>query len=383
MAEIPPGLLRAGSAVPAPRLDPVTISGTGGFLFVPYPAHGHVNPNLPVMAELVARGERVAAVVGAAFVDVVADVGVEPLRLPVEFDVQIPEGHSVPDTVHAAARRARKWLAGRLAARMLADRVARPGLVVVDPMAPWGALRRVPRVWLSTTFVSASMRARRRGPMVVNALPRLQPDRVGDVDRVVPLIRERDAVPGDGLPWSEMDGRPVLLVSPGTVFARGPRFFGAVVAAFGDTEWLVVMATGRLDPRSLGELPGNIVARSRVPQLALLSRSSVFLSHGGMNSVLESLSAGVPLVLAPRSDEQRATARRLARLGVGVEVDGRHIEPDGLRRLAERLARDPLVRGRLARVGVPARVDAVADVADLLCRYAGRGTCLAAGHDVS
>ncbi|WP_077006660.1 nucleotide disphospho-sugar-binding domain-containing protein [Saccharothrix sp. ALI-22-I] len=357
----------------------------GDFLFVPYSAHGHVNPMLPVVAELVARGGRVRVLVGAEFAAVVAGVSAEPVALPKEFEVQVPDSYSPLSAVRGAVRGVRKVLAGRAAARVVATQIAvsRPKLVVVDPMAPWAAAvareRCVPQVWFSTTRVVGNPRRTRGRPLVVNALPEFQPGPASDGQRVVvPLVRRRDSVPDVTLPWGEMRRRPVLLVSPGTVFSRGPRFFTSVVRAFGDTEWLVVMATGRLDPAVLGALPPNVIARHRVPQLAVLARSAVFLTHAGMNSVLESLAAGVPMVLAPRSREQRDNARRLARLGLGVHIGRRGVTPGDLRALVEALAHDQVTRRRVE--DIRDRIswsNAAAEVADMLFQHADCGTATA------
>lgn len=63
----------------------------GHYLFVPFPSHGHVNPALPIMAELAARGERVHVVVGREFAEAASDVGATPILLPRDFEVYVPE----------------------------------------------------------------------------------------------------------------------------------------------------------------------------------------------------------------------------------------------------------------------------------------------------
>ena len=69
---------------------------------------------------------------------------------------------------------------------------------------------------------------------------------------------------------------------------------------------------------SLGPAPRNFSVQSFVRQLDVLQRASVFVTHGGMNSVSESLSYGVPLVVIPQMSEQELVGRRVEPLGAGL-----------------------------------------------------------------
>ena len=307
------------------------------YLFVPFPAHGHINPMLPVLAELTARGEAVRVAVTTRFVEVVRRLGVEVVELPVDFEVYVPDRSFLLDGPRRLGARLRRLTARRAAADALREElVSRPAdLAVVDHMASWAnrvtAEFAVPRVPFSTTFT------RRRGPTaVVNAVPELQaaPGHV-----VGPLLRAYDTVECE-VPWDRIRKTRTLLVSAGTVFARQPEFFRWIAEAFMRSDWTVVIASGSAD---LGPLPPNVVVRPQVPQLAVLAHADAFVTHAGMNSVLESLSAGVPMLLAPRSREQRATSRRLARLGVGVELNLTDV-----REQVERISGDLVVRQALA-----------------------------------
>ena len=74
----------------------------------------------------------------------------------------------------------------------------------------------------------------------------------------------------------------------------------------------VVMSIGaNVTKAALGTPPPNVVVRPHVPQLDVLRRASVFVSHGGMNSVSESLLHGVPLVCVPQMGEQEIVARQV------------------------------------------------------------------------
>ncbi|MCK2238658.1 MULTISPECIES: nucleotide disphospho-sugar-binding domain-containing protein [unclassified Crossiella] len=352
-------------------------------MFVPYSAHGHVNPLLPVLRDLVARGARVRVLVGPAFAEAIAATGAEVLTVPVGFDTWVPDRvrwAELPRIGRSVRTRLRADQASKALLRNVI-RADRPGLVVWDVLGGWaGRIARaagVPSMVWSTTYavndaVLAETTRHRYGalvaavagrsrlsrlhpsgrgtePVLVTTLPELQPERASFPPRfhfVGPLLREPDRGP-DPLPWQEIEARPVVLVSPGTVFARGPEFFRAAADAFADTDWLVLLATGATDPGELGWLPDNVIARRRLPQRAVLAHTEVFVTHAGMNSVLESLAAGVPMVVTPRAGDQKGTARRLVELGLAVPVAA-PVRAAGLYRAVTRVAGDAGMRSRAA-----------------------------------
>src|SRR5262249_40511123 len=98
---------------------------------------------------------------------------------------------------------------------------------------------------------------------------------------------------------------PILYISLGTVFNNQPNFFKLCFEAFGKQPWQVVLSIGRyVDPTALGPIPDNFLVSSYVPQLEILPRTQVFVTHGGMNSTMESLYYGVPMVVIPQMIEQ-------------------------------------------------------------------------------
>jgi MGT family glycosyltransferase len=175
---------------------------------------------------------------------------------------------------------------------------------------------KIPVAWLSTTHARSAWPG---AAVLVNCLPELQPHRFRFGNRfrfVGPLLASASR-------HGPVDPSPVLLVSTGTVFARTAGFFRSIIDEFADTEWTVLMATGHLSPAELGRLPANVMARRWLPQRALLPHATVFVTHGGMNSVQEALAEAVPMLLSPRNAEQRATTRRLIELGLGARLSDR------------------------------------------------------------
>ena len=130
-------------------------------------------------------------------------------------------------------------------------------------------------------------------------------------------------------PWERLDGRPLIYASLGTLQNRKTNLYQCFVEACADLDVQLVIA-GR-SQESLGPLPENVIAAAYAPQLELLDKASLTLTHGGLNTVLDSLSCGVPMVLVPLTYEQPAIAVRVARIGAGQILHLSRISPDGLR----------------------------------------------------
>ena len=101
------------------------------------------------------------------------------------------------------------------------------------------------------------------------------------------------------------------------------------------------------DPAELGPLPANVDVRRYAPHLDVLRHARLFISHGGMNSTMESLHNGVPLVVVPQSNEQRANALRVAELGLGRHLAREDITVQSLREAAAQVTGDTSVTDRV------------------------------------
>jgi MGT family glycosyltransferase len=137
---------------------------------------------------------------------------------------------------------------------------------------------------------------------------------------------------------------PVLYASLGTVFNAGPqllRTFATALAPLGAT---VVISTGATDPAALEPLPDNVIVRRVVPQTEVLARAALFVTHGGMNSVNESLYAGVPMLVIPQGADQPLVARRVVQLGAGLAISPRDAGAGLVHTLARRVLGEPRFR---------------------------------------
>jgi MGT family glycosyltransferase len=152
-------------------------------------------------------------------------------------------------------------------------------------------------------------------------------------------------------PITRRADRPTLYISLGTLFNDWPEFFAMCFAAFGNSSWQVLISIGdQIDPAQLGAVPENITIAASVPQRAVLAETDVFITHGGMNSVMESLACAVPLVVIPQMAEQAVTARRVADLELGIALDKYTISVESLRDAASRVLNEPSFRHEAAKM---------------------------------
>jgi len=137
-------------------------------------------------------------------------------------------------------------------------------------------------------------------------------------------------------PWGRLDGRPLVYASLGTLQNQKTNLYQCFVEACKDLDVQLVIAG--CSPLSLGPLPENVIAAAYAPQLELLKKASLTLSHGGLNTVLDSLSCGVPMVLIPITYEQPSIAMRVVHIGAGEILPLSHISPGGLRTEIRKIA---------------------------------------------
>ncbi len=119
-------------------------------------------------------------------------------------------------------------------------------------------------------------------------------------------------------PWEKLTGQPLIYASMGTLQNRLVDVFEKIASACeGLDVQLVITLGGSATPESLPELPGKPLVVSYAPQLELLKKAALVITHAGMNTTLESLTNGVPMVAIPVANDQPGIAARIAWAGVG------------------------------------------------------------------
>ncbi|MBU7585426.1 MAG: glycosyltransferase [Nostoc sp. TH1S01] len=127
----------------------------------------------------------------------------------------------------------------------------------------------------------------------------------------------REAV---SFPWEKLTGQPLIYASMGTIQNRLINVFQCIAQACDglDVQLVISLGGGNLD--SFKELPGKPLVVKYAPQMELLKQASLTITHAGLNTVLESLNNGVPMVAIPITSDQPGTAARLAWTGAGLAI---------------------------------------------------------------
>jgi zeaxanthin glucosyltransferase len=132
-------------------------------------------------------------------------------------------------------------------------------------------------------------------------------------------------------PWDKLDGRPLVYASLGTLQNGKEKVFRCFAQACSGLDvQLVITHGGGLTAEVASSFPGNPLVVSYAPQLDLLQRAALTLTHAGLNTVLDSLACGVPVVAVPITYEQPAIASRIAWTGTGVVLPFSKLTPERL-----------------------------------------------------
>jgi zeaxanthin glucosyltransferase len=152
-------------------------------------------------------------------------------------------------------------------------------------------------------------------------------------------------------PWEKLDSRPLVYASLGTLVNGMESIYRAILSAVGKLpEVQVVLSKGRnIELADLGDIPPNVIVVEKAPQLELLKRAALCITHAGLNTALESLSQGVPMVAIPVSYDQPGVAARIAYYGVGEFLEIDSLSPDGLHRLVRKVLNTPSYREKALR----------------------------------
>ena len=354
-------------------------------VFFCIPAHGHTNPTLGVVRELVSRGHQVwyysysflrekIEAAGAIFVSC-DDYNIEQKLSPADsarmgkdlaFSTRI-----LTDTTLA--------LDDKVCADM---KLLKPDCIVADSMAIWGkavALKlNIPFVSSTTTFAfnqaSAKIMKQSIGEMMkmLFALPKVQKDVRRLQKKGYPVKNILDILQNDNQthtivytspefqPCAETFSdryvfvgpsiRPItqsiektreklIYISMGTVNNNLLLFYKTCLSAFENMPYQVILSVGNLvSLNEFSKLPEHISVFSHVDKIAVLKKADVFISHCGMNSVNESLYFGVPLIMLPQTSEQSGVAERVSQLGAGIRLH--KPDADAIRNAVEKIFAD-------------------------------------------
>ncbi len=147
-------------------------------------------------------------------------------------------------------------------------------------------------------------------------------------------------------PWERLTGEPIVYVSMGTLQNGVTEIFRAIAASARRLKNLqFVLAIGnQLTPERIGETGSNVVTVAYAPQIELLKRSSLCITHAGLNTVLEALGVGVPLLAIPITNDQPGVAARIAHKEVGLILSQDNLSSSDLPALIMQTVEDSTLR---------------------------------------
>jgi MGT family glycosyltransferase len=149
-------------------------------------------------------------------------------------------------------------------------------------------------------------------------------------------------------PWDKLTGKPLIYASLGTLVNGRYDVYKHILEAVEPLEDVqVVLSVGKnINPENLGPIPSNTIVVRSAPQIELLKRAALCITHAGLNTTLESLAHGVPMVAIPIGYDQPGTAARIAHHGTGEFIEVDELTTDRLRGLIEKVLQEPSYRER-------------------------------------
>lgn len=164
---------------------------------------------------------------------------------------------------------------------------------------------------------------------------------------------------------------PLIYMSLGSQIYYQPAMFATVIDAVHDRPLQLLLSVGDLiDTDALPPLPGNVRAVRYAPQLAMLERASLFITHGGANSVMEALSFGVPMIVSPLCNDQFHQVHFIEQAGVGRHLDLRHASVEQTATTIEAMLGSPGLQANAARIAHGYRRSGADEAARLVSRLA-------------
>jgi len=348
-------------------------------MFLPFPEFGHVNPTLKLARELKQSGNRVCYVGLADFDEYVRSQGLEFIPI---LESSYPKGSS--------GERSARMKLGRVELIMIESREAddeiiskplervkkefgaiiretAPDLLIVDFLIGGLAYMAVREFGITSAVFSVTLL---EGWMIGEPpddpqhlqLPMLilcpeefdfhgaerKPNR-HYIEASIDLQR-KELHP---FPWRNLNAsRPLIYCSLGSeshLYEQSSSLFRAIIEAMrAKPEWQLVLAVGPyLNASDFEPLPENVLLVNWAPQLDMLKRASIMITHGGLGAVKECICLGVPMIVFPFKWDQPFNAARAVAHGLGVRGNVNNVSAREIHSLIDAIVGNPLLKSRI------------------------------------
>ncbi|KAL0486097.1 glucosyltransferase [Acrasis kona] len=148
---------------------------------------------------------------------------------------------------------------------------------------------------------------------------------------------KQDARMKHDFPWDKLNGKPIVYASMGSLFSGSHGSLSLITQAVSPMDVQLVLTLGGQTNDIINEDLGSHVVVENAPQLDLLEKASLFITHGGQNSMLEGLAKGVPMVIIPVTSDQFGNANRIKLYGSGERLSLSGLNPELLRSTVEKV----------------------------------------------
>ena len=388
-------------------------------IFFNIPTHGHINPTLPLVHELVQQGDIITYFAGPTFAEKIRASGATygDYENAYTFEGSRTVAHAVlqgsqlaeattallPTVLEAVAREQPDYLLFDMSApwgNIAAQRLGLPS-VASFPHLPfnWRAFFSDPRVLkkglnslkpgqgyyrgLQRQLRKLAKEHNLRKPSEINVLSSsadlnivfsssyFQPHAAGfdaSYQFIGPVINTMR--PAESWTSPSAPGQKLIYIAVGTLYQADLSFFQNCLQAFGAEDAAVIMSVGKTtDPAALGPLPANFTVAQFLPQLSILDEADLFITHGGLNSINEAVMALVPMVVVPHTIEQAVNALRVEQLKGGLYLEPTAVNAPSLRAAAQQVLADDALQDGLQKIrqsfqeagGVQRGVEAIQD----------------------
>ena len=183
-------------------------------------------------------------------------------------------------------------------------------------------------------------------------------------------------------PYEKLTGKPLIYASMGTLQNRLIWVFQTIASACeGLDAQLVISLGGSAKPESLPDLPGNPLVVEYAPQLELLEKATLMITHAGMNTTMECVKNGVPMVAIPVANDQPGVAARIAWTGAGELVPLNKLNIPRLRDSVKRVFTEESYKQNALRLqAATLRADGVTRAADIIEQAVSTGKPVLSGQ---